>query len=341
MDTRTEQVPNPEVEKLVEITILQRKIVAIEHKRAKFLSWIAFAIVALIGAIFGSFIILISFNYDINYTVYNKMTDTLAKSNYPTPIIYNYEHENNYYNYLFDSKYEDTLINIIEKDKLIYGQEIYDSLNNIKLSKFSKSEVDTVNNRFDNLKEEIKSETKKSEIKKVFKSTVYGILVSISLYSFFIAIYVFLWKTKINKIKLELNAIGAKELKQNLDTEAGEDFFTQLVKINFKYLDQYYLQTEEQADKSFWISEIVSIIGFIIIIIGIVLMCFREQHDAGYMATSAGILSEFISAVFFYLYNKTILKMSEYHQKLVLTQNISLALKTADLLKIPKKKKRF
>ena len=49
-----------------------------------------------------------------------------------------------------------------------------------------------------------------------------------------------------------------------------------------------------------------------------------------YVVTAAGILSEFIAAVFFYLYNKTIQKMREYHQKLVLTQNISLALKISD-----------
>ena len=35
----------------------------------------------------------------------------------------------------------------------------------------------------------------------------------------------------------------------------------------------------------------------------------------------------FISAVFFYLYNQTIQKMSSYHNKLVLSQNINLALK--------------
>lgn len=72
-----------------------------------------------------------------------------------------------------------------------------------------------------------------------------------------------------------------------------------------------------------------AITGLLIIAIGIVMM-FMNITEPAYVTASAGVLSEFIAAVFFYLYNKTILKMSDYHQKLVLTQNISLALKISE-----------
>jgi len=63
------------------------------------------------------------------------------------------------------------------------------------------------------------------------------------------------------------------------------------------------------------------------------MLFFRQTaKDAGYVATSAGVLGEFIASVFFYLYNRTILKMGEYHQKLVLIQNVSLALKISEEL---------
>ena len=58
----------------------------------------------------------------------------------------------------------------------------------------------------------------------------------------------------------------------------------------------------------------------------------QNKAEAGKIITASGVLSEFIAAVFFYLYNKTITKMSEYHQKLVLTQNIGLALKIVETL---------
>jgi len=122
-----------------------------------------------------------------------------------------------------------------------------------------------------------------------------------------------------------LAELGLEELEEDNDV----DFFTKLVQINFKYIDQYYLQTQEQADKSFRLASFASISGFIILLIGI-FMLFTKSVDAAEVTTAAGLISQSISAIFFYLYNRTILKMSQYHQKLVLTQNVSLALKTTE-----------
>ena len=52
-----------------------------------------------------------------------------------------------------------------------------------------------------------------------------------------------------------------------------------------------------------------------------------ERHDPTKLAIIIGSIGEFVATVFFYLYNKTVNKMSEYHHKLVLTQNIGLAMK--------------
>jgi hypothetical protein len=65
--------------------------------------------------------------------------------------------------------------------------------------------------------------------------------------------------------------------------------------------------------------------------VGIGLLYLGNQHiTPGYLATASGILIEFTSAVFFYFYNRTVQSMAEYHQKLVITQNVSLALETAN-----------
>jgi hypothetical protein len=58
---------------------------------------------------------------------------------------------------------------------------------------------------------------------------------------------------------------------------------------------------------------------------------------AGTVSAAAGILGQFISAVFFYLYNQTVAKMADYHRKLVFTQNIGLALKISDGLPVEEK----
>jgi hypothetical protein len=141
-------------------------------------------------------------------------------------------------------------------------------------------------------------------------------------------------QSKLRQIDRKLIQLGAESLQENID----EQFFTKLVKINFKYIDQYYMQTQEQADKSFKITLMASIAGLIMIAIGIGMMLFNRTSPA-YVTTATGVISEFIASVFFYLYNKTIMKMSQYHQKLVITQNISLALKiTEDMTGIEKTK---
>jgi hypothetical protein len=122
-----------------------------------------------------------------------------------------------------------------------------------------------------------------------------------------------------------LAGAGIEKLQETLE----DDFFTKLVKINFKYIDQYYLQTQSQADKSFTLTAGVAAVAVGIIIAGVVLM-FLGKTTPAYVTAASGILGEFIAAVFFYLYNRTITKMGQYHQKLVLTQNVSLAMKIAE-----------
>ena len=54
-----------------------------------------------------------------------------------------------------------------------------------------------------------------------------------------------------------------------------------------------------------------------------------EKITPAYITCASGAITEFISAVFFYLYNKTVTSMNSYHDKLVLSQNIAFALRIA------------
>lgn len=164
-----------------------------------------------------------------------------------------------------------------------------------------------------------------TETSRVFLNLFLGAFIANFTYGYFWGAFRFMLNNRLRSIEMELIKAGADELQESIE----ENFFTKLVQINFKYLDQYYLQTQEQADKSFRLSATAAVTGLLIIVSGITMMYFGRTEPA-YVTTSAGVLSEFIAAVFFYLYNRTILKMSQYHQKLVLTQNISLALKITD-----------
>ena len=118
---------------------------------------------------------------------------------------------------------------------------------------------------------------------------------------------------------------------ENIQSEVQEDIFENSIKMSYKYLDQYYLQTRTQAQNGFYITVGVSVSGAILIGIGIVVL-FMEKIEPSYITCASGLITEFIAAIFFYLYNKTIISMSKYHNKLVLSHNISIALKVADTL---------
>jgi hypothetical protein len=149
--------------------------------------------------------------------------------------------------------------------------------------------------------------------------------------TFFYGGYVWLRRWAFRSLVKRVAAESIEKRTESLQDDLEKDFFNNLVKINFKYIDKYYLQTQIQADKAFTMCAIAAFIGFLVMIAGIVQMYVGKLQPA-YLTTVSGVLSEFIAAVFFYLYNKTILKMAEYHRKLVLTQNVGLALRiTQDL----------
>ena len=47
--------------------------------------------------------------------------------------------------------------------------------------------------------------------------------------------------------------------------------------------------------------------------------------EVAYLTAIAGVLTEFISGVFFYLYNRTLQQINRFHDKLVAMQQTSMA----------------
>lgn len=154
-------------------------------------------------------------------------------------------------------------------------------------------------------------------------SILLGSLIGIT----FILNYNMLFEIKENSLRRKMFTCEADSIKDDI----GADIFENSIKMSYKYLDQYYLQTREQAQRGFFVTLCVAVFGALLLSIGILAM-FLGHTDPSYITCASGIITEFISAIFFYLYNKTISSMSKYHNKLVLSQNISIALKLSDSL---------
>lgn len=136
-----------------------------------------------------------------------------------------------------------------------------------------------------------------------------------------------LFEMRESSIRRKMFEYEAEHIKEDIK----EDIFENSIKMSYKYLDQYYLQTREQAQRGFFVTVCVAIFGAILIGTGIIAM-FLNRIEPSYITCASGVITEFIAAIFFYLYNKTVSSMSKYHNKLVLSQNISIALKVADSL---------
>lgn len=150
-----------------------------------------------------------------------------------------------------------------------------------------------------------------------------GVIIGITV--FFIGIITL--EGKEADIKNKLLKYEADVIKDQIE----EDIFENSIKLSYKYLDQYYSQTRAQAQKGFFTTVCVSVFGALLIGVGVIMM-FIGKVEPSYITCASGVITEFIAAIFFYLYNKTITSMSKYHNKLVLSHNISVALKVADSL---------
>lgn len=105
------------------------------------------------------------------------------------------------------------------------------------------------------------------------------------------------------------------------------EYFNKLIQINVSNLDDYYAMVKRHTSLSFTFSLLVGLLGFALIVVGLIMGFGAENSDKviSYISTGSGVLIEFIAGVFFYLYNRTVLQLKDYHEKLIEIQNILVA----------------
>lgn len=106
-------------------------------------------------------------------------------------------------------------------------------------------------------------------------------------------------------------------------------YFESLVEINVLNLSSYYELVKTHTDKSYRTTVRICLFGFFLIVAGLIIgfVDYKNALLISITATASGILTDLISGVFFYLYNRTIQQMKEYHNSLLTVQNILLSFK--------------
>lgn len=151
---------------------------------------------------------------------------------------------------------------------------------------------------------------------------------------FSLVVYCFLSSYLYLVLEMKESTIRRKLIDYETDVaknKVSEDVFKNSIEMSYTYLNQYYQQTRDHAQRGFVVTLGIAIFGAVLISGGIVAMFFGKVNPS-YITCAAGVVTEFIAAVFFYLYNRTVSSMSNYHNKLVLSQNVSIALRVAESL---------
>src|SRR5947208_5970231 len=76
--------------------------------------------------------------------------------------------------------------------------------------------------------------------------------------------YVALRQARHHRMLRRLQVAKIEARTENLQEDLEQNFFTNLVKINFNYIDKYYLQTQTQADKSFLLCAVAASVSFLL-----------------------------------------------------------------------------
>ena len=107
------------------------------------------------------------------------------------------------------------------------------------------------------------------------------------------------------------------------------------IQLSLNQLAEYYTISKGQARGSFLVSVGAMILGFVTLISGIWILFIPSADPASIrtistVSTIGGVLTQFIGASYFYLYNKTIAQMNYFYDRLVKLQDTMLSIRLCD-----------
>lgn len=121
----------------------------------------------------------------------------------------------------------------------------------------------------------------------------------------------------------------------DIQQQKDYDVFKLLYK-NVTESTQYYVISKRQASKSFALAVISCILGVTIYISGFLIVAFLDK-DITLLTTISGTIAELITGLSFWIYNKCIKQLNEYHKRLSSTEKYLTSIQMADKMEPPKR----
>ena len=145
-----------------------------------------------------------------------------------------------------------------------------------------------------------------------------------------------LCKIDISKEKLEELSKILEDIYNTSDT-ITENFST--VSINHTYTSSKKFSLDELYEKrntdkflkkvSFTLAVIMSVIGTVILFIGIIISLFSNK-EIGWIATSSGAIIEIVASIYFWLLNRTMKEVKDNSRQLEKTEDLITAIELVE-----------
>lgn len=108
-----------------------------------------------------------------------------------------------------------------------------------------------------------------------------------------------------------------------------DEIFKYFLLVNLSAIETYVSEARIQSQSGFTLCKKVAYLSFALIGFGVVLGLWAlntedKNFDAAKFTGLAGILTQFVSGVFFYLYSKTLEQVNRFSDKLSSTQELAL-----------------
>jgi hypothetical protein len=117
-----------------------------------------------------------------------------------------------------------------------------------------------------------------------------------------------------------------------LETADSSEIFKYVFLINNATVEKYVQQAREQAEVAFRLSRIVALSGFVLFAVSVISGVISQVMDTpitiAVLAGIGGLLTELIAAVFFSIYNRTLLQINRFYEGLMTAQHETLLSKT-------------
>ncbi|HEX4960244.1 MAG TPA: hypothetical protein VF173_05360 [Thermoanaerobaculia bacterium] len=114
----------------------------------------------------------------------------------------------------------------------------------------------------------------------------------------------------------------------------------QVISLNLNHLAEYYEINKSQASNSFWISVIAFFAGLIVLLSSILSYQLGPRHEQSTLtaiSTFGGVVAQFISGAYVYLYRKSLSQANLLFKRLASREEIMLAIQESGKIKDPQR----